>query len=81
MSGVDVFFEEEFTNGFIGAGALGMIVDDYNGDNFDHSGLGFIGGAYIACWTTNARPIETSRARRHARNGARMEARRAAKTS
>lgn len=59
MSGVDIFFEEEFTNKFVGAGALGMVVDDYNGDNFDHSGLGFIGGAYIGCWTTNARPIES----------------------
>ena len=59
MSGVNVFFENEFTNQFIGAGALGMVVDDYNGDNFDHSGLGFIGGAYIASWTTNARPIES----------------------
>lgn len=58
MSGVDVFFDDAFTNEYIGAGALGMVVDDYNGDNFDHSGLGFIGGAYIACWTTNARPIE-----------------------
>lgn len=59
MSSVDVFFENEYTNQFIGAGALGMVVDDYNGDNFDHSGLGFIGGAYIASWTTNARPIES----------------------
>ncbi|MFU8825711.1 GMC family oxidoreductase [Yoonia sp.] len=58
MSGVDVFYDDAFTNEYIGAGALGMVVDDYNGDNFDHSGLGFIGGAYIACWTTNARPIE-----------------------
>ncbi len=59
MSGVDIFFENEYTNQFAGAGALGMVVDDYNGDNFDHSGLGFIGGAYIASWTTNARPIES----------------------
>lgn len=58
MSGVDVFYDDAFTNEYIGAGALGMVVDDYNGDNFDHSGLGFIGGAYIASWTTNARPIE-----------------------
>ncbi|MHB2264519.1 GMC family oxidoreductase [Aliihoeflea sp. PC F10.4] len=58
MSSVGVFFDEEYTNQYIGAGALGMVVDDYNGDNFDHSGLGFIGGAYIASWTTNARPIE-----------------------
>ena len=59
MSGITVFYDEEYTNEFIGAGALGMVVDDYNGDNFDHSGLGFIGGAYIACWTTNQRPIES----------------------
>jgi gluconate 2-dehydrogenase alpha chain len=61
VSSVDVFFEEEYTNQFVGAGALGMIVDEFNGDNFDHSGLGFIGGGYIASWTTNARPIETHR--------------------
>src|SRR5690606_38068568 len=61
MSGVDVFFEDRFTNQFVGAGALGMVVDEYNGDNFDHGGLGFIGGGYIANWTTNARPIETHR--------------------
>ena len=34
MSGVDVFFDDAFTNEFIGAGALGMVVDDYNGDNW-----------------------------------------------
>lgn len=59
MSSATVFYDEEFTNGFVGAGALGMVIDDYNGDNFDHSGLGFIGGGYIACHTTNARPIES----------------------
>ncbi|MDZ7601289.1 MAG: GMC family oxidoreductase [Hoeflea sp.] len=59
MSSVNVFYEDEYTNGFVGAGALGMAVDEYNGDNFDHSGLGFIGGGYIACHTTNARPIES----------------------
>jgi gluconate 2-dehydrogenase alpha chain len=48
-------------------------VDDYNGDNFDHTGLGFIGGGYIANWTTNARPIETRQhARGHAGPGARQ---------
>jgi gluconate 2-dehydrogenase alpha chain len=58
-SSVDVFFDDKRTNPFIGAGALGMVVDEFNGDNFDHSGLGFIGGGYIALWTTNGRPIET----------------------
>lgn len=36
-----------------------MGLDEYNGDNFDHGGLGFIGGGYIALWTTNRRPMET----------------------
>src|SRR5262249_52982371 len=58
-SSVNVFFDEEITNPFIGAGALGMIIDDFNGDNFDHHGLGFIGGGYIGCLKTGARPIET----------------------
>ena len=57
-SGVDVFFDDKILNPFVGAGALGVGIDDYNGDNFDHTGLGFIGGGYIACWNTNGRPIE-----------------------
>jgi gluconate 2-dehydrogenase alpha chain len=61
MTSAQVFYDDKYTNGFVGAGALGMCVDEYNGDNFDHSGLGFIGGAYLANWTTNARPIETHR--------------------
>lgn len=61
MSGADVFFDDKHTNEFVGAGALGMCVDEYNGDNFDHSGLGFVGGGYIACWTTHSRPIERQR--------------------
>ena len=36
-----------------------MIIDDYDGDNFDHSGLGFVGGGYMGMWQTNPRPIET----------------------
>lgn len=56
---VTVFYPETVhTNLFMGAGALGTIVDEFNGDNFDHSGLGFIGGGYIAAWTTGARPIQ-----------------------
>jgi gluconate 2-dehydrogenase alpha chain len=58
-SSVNVFFDDKILNPFIGAGSHGMVVDDYNGDNFDHSGLGFIGGGYIANIQTGARPIET----------------------
>ncbi|QKT04660.1 GMC family oxidoreductase [Ectothiorhodospiraceae bacterium 2226] len=59
MSSVDIFYPPDtHINPFMGAGALGMVIDDFNGDNFDHSELGFIGGAYIAAYTTGARPIE-----------------------
>jgi gluconate 2-dehydrogenase alpha chain len=55
-SSVDVFLDENM-NQFMGAGALGQAVDEFNGDNFDHGPLGFIGGGYIALWTTGGRPI------------------------
>ena len=61
MSSVNVFFDDKRLNPFIGAGALASVIDDYNGDNFDHSKLGFIGGAYIAGMVTGARPIEMVR--------------------
>ncbi|HEX3677633.1 MAG TPA: GMC oxidoreductase, partial [Sphingomicrobium sp.] len=61
VSSVDLFFDNKLLNPFIGAGALASVIDDYNGDNFDHSGLGFIGGAYIAGMVTGARPIEMVR--------------------
>jgi gluconate 2-dehydrogenase alpha chain len=59
VSSVHIFYEDKLMNPFVGAGALGMGIDEFNGDNFDHSGHGFIGGGYLACWTTNGRPIET----------------------
>jgi gluconate 2-dehydrogenase alpha chain len=55
-SSVDVFVDE-LMNPFMGAGALGQAVDEFNGDNFDHGPEGFIGGGYIALWTTGGRPI------------------------
>jgi len=60
VSGVNAFFDDKLFNPFIGAGALGIAIDDFNGDNFDHAGKGFIGGGYLACWNTNGRPIENS---------------------
>ncbi len=58
MSSVNVFFDDKIINPFIGAGAMATVIDEYNGDNFDHGGLGFIGGAYIAGMVTGGRPIE-----------------------
>ena len=47
-AGVTLFFEDKEMNPFMAAGAFGTIMDDFNGDNFDHSGLGFIGGGHIS---------------------------------
>jgi gluconate 2-dehydrogenase alpha chain len=58
-SSVDVFFDDKITNPFIGAGALASVIDEFNGDNFDHGPHGFIGGGYVYSYTTNGRPIQT----------------------
>ena len=55
--GVQVFVKDKEINPFMGAGALAMNIDDFNGDNFDHSGLGFFGGAWISAGTSGGRPI------------------------
>ncbi|MEB2301804.1 GMC family oxidoreductase [Lysinibacillus xylanilyticus] len=56
LPGAAGFFDEQY-NTFMGAGSLGMSLDDYNGDNFDHSDLDFIHGGNIALTQTGARPI------------------------
>ncbi|NKC29474.1 GMC family oxidoreductase [Falsiroseomonas selenitidurans] len=59
MAGVSVFLDgQKNINPYMGAGALGMAVNDWQGDVFDHSGLGFIGGAYLGGLQTGGRPIE-----------------------
>jgi gluconate 2-dehydrogenase alpha chain len=37
-------FDDFIINGFIGPGSAAMRIDDFNGNNFDHTGLGFIRG-------------------------------------
>ncbi len=51
------WYEDRILNRFMGSGANGFAIDEFNGDNFDHSGLGFIGGGNIAYNNTGARPI------------------------
>ena len=38
-------FDDFIINGFIGPGSAAMRIDDFNGNNFDHTGLGFIPAA------------------------------------
>jgi gluconate 2-dehydrogenase alpha chain len=59
QSYVPVFFDEDIhLNSYMAAGASGTVIDDFSVDNFDHSGLGFIGGCYVMSGSTGARPIE-----------------------
>lgn len=53
------FFDKQF-NTFMGAGALGMEFDDYNGDNFDHSNLKFLHGGGIRISQSGLRPIQNN---------------------
>ena len=57
---VALFFEDKIFNPFMGGGATGTSIDDFNGDNFDHGGLGFIGGAWVAVNTSGAAPIRNT---------------------
>jgi gluconate 2-dehydrogenase alpha chain len=59
-SAVGFFDREKFRfNPFMASGAIGMCIDEFNGDNFDHSKLGFVGGGYMGQVQTNGRPIES----------------------
>lgn len=51
------FWDDEQWNLYMGAGALGATVDDFNGDNFDHTGLDFLHGGEIYITQTGRRPI------------------------
>ena len=57
--GTSGFFKDKM-NVFMGAGALGMTIDDFNGDNFDHANLDFIHGASISLTQSGNRPILTN---------------------
>ena len=47
-------------NPFIASGSIGMCIDEFNGDNFDHGPHGFVGGGYVGQVQTGARPIEST---------------------
>jgi gluconate 2-dehydrogenase alpha chain len=58
MAYIYPFFAEKRMNSYAGAGAMGMVIDEFNGDNFDHGALHFVGGGFIMGTTTGARPIQ-----------------------
>jgi gluconate 2-dehydrogenase alpha chain len=62
ISSANGFFDhQKFNfNPFIGSGSIGMCIDEFNGDNFDHGPHGFVGGGYVGQVQTGARPIEST---------------------
>ena len=59
-SSIEAYFDNKVFNTFIASGAIGMCIDDYNGDNFDHGPHGFVGGGYMGMVQPNARPIQNA---------------------
>jgi len=62
ISDVESFFDKSkfIFNPFIASGSIGMCIDEFNGDNFDHGPHGFVGGGYMGQVQTNGRPIQTA---------------------
>jgi gluconate 2-dehydrogenase alpha chain len=59
VSSVDAFFNDDVVvNPFMASGASGTVINDFAADNFDHGGLGFIGGAYVGAVNSHGRPIQ-----------------------
>jgi gluconate 2-dehydrogenase alpha chain len=58
--GVNGLFPGVQLNRYSGSGAQRTSIDDFNGDNFDHNGLGFIAGAVIDARMEN-KPIGAAR--------------------
>jgi gluconate 2-dehydrogenase alpha chain len=58
-AGATGYFKEKKFRRYMGSGALGTALDDLNADNFDHSGLGFIGGGSVSTGASGARPIQS----------------------
>jgi gluconate 2-dehydrogenase alpha chain len=57
LSGVNLFMKDRWFNPFFATGSTQISIDEYNNDNFDHGGVGFLGGASIQCGTFKGRPI------------------------
>ena len=55
---IQLFFEDRSFNPFIATGGLNATLDDFHtNDALDRGRYGYIGGATIACGSTNGRPI------------------------
>ncbi|MBP2078829.1 GMC family oxidoreductase [Oceanobacillus polygoni] len=52
-----LFYDDKSFNNYAGAGALGIEIPDFAGDNFDHSDVNFIHGSGIRMTQYGNRPI------------------------
>jgi len=53
-----LFFNSgKYFNAFMGAGSQSICIDDFNSDNFDHSGKDFVAGGLISASSSGFRPI------------------------
>ncbi|HLR02582.1 MAG TPA: GMC family oxidoreductase [Virgibacillus sp.] len=60
FNGARGFFKDKRFNLYMGAGALGAALNDYQADNFDHSDVDFIGGGAIELRQYGDAPIKSS---------------------
>jgi gluconate 2-dehydrogenase alpha chain len=60
-SGVTLFMKDRWFNPFMATGSTQIAMDDFNNDNFDHGGLGFLGGGTIGASMFGGRPITSRR--------------------
>jgi gluconate 2-dehydrogenase alpha chain len=60
-SGVNLFMKDHWFNPFLATGSTQIYMDEFNNDNFDHGGLGFLGGGGIGASMFNGRPITARR--------------------
>ena len=59
--GVNLFLKDKWMNPYFATGSTQVYMDEFNNDNFDHTGMDFIGGAGINCSNFGGRPIKTRR--------------------
>lgn len=55
--GARAYFEDKKFNNFMGAGSLGATIDDFSGDNMDHTDLDFLHGFEVHYFQLGNRPI------------------------
>jgi gluconate 2-dehydrogenase alpha chain len=60
-SGIAIFLRNRWLNPFLAAGCTSTIMEEFDDDNFDHSGLGFLGGGSIGVGVISGRPINARR--------------------